>query len=197
MHLINAIKERSPFLYNGLLLMLAALTAGLLWGVLTPSDPTAKPIADNYDAFATEVVSTQFSDLGTKRYELSSPRLNHYKSNNQTHVDNPVLYLYNADQESWLVTAQYAIATQGKEIIEFVKNVDISGAGTTNHKKTQLLTEKINYYPDKNTANTPLPVTIIQPGSTIHATGMDVAFNAGTISLLSNIHGSYNPNVYS
>ena len=197
MRFIYLIKDRSPLLYNGALLMLAALTAGLLWSIVTPSDQAAIPVADNYDAFATEVVSTQFSDLGTKRYELSSPRLNHYKSNNQTHVDNPVLYLYNADQESWLVTAQYATATQGKDIIEFVKNVDISGAGTANHKNTQLLTEKINYYPDKNTANTSLPVTIVQPGSIIHATGMDVAFNAGTISLLSKIHGSYNPNVYS
>ncbi len=196
MPFINLIKERSSLFTNGLLLMLAALTGGLLWNMLTPSRLETTPIADNYDAFAIDVVSTQFSEQGTKRYELSSPRLNHYKNNNQTHVDSPVLYLYNPDQESWLVTAEYAIALQGKDTIEFIKNVDISGAGTSNHKNTQLLTEKINYYPDKNSAHTALPVTIVQPGSTIHAIGMDVAFNAGTITLLSQIRGSYNPNVY-
>ena len=156
-----------------------------------------REIADNYDAFATEIISTQFSDQGTKRYELSSPRLNHYKTNNQTHVDSPMLYLFNKQHDSWLITAQYATALQGKEKIEFVKNVDISGAGTSNHKNTQLLTEKISYYPDKNAANTALPVTIVQPGSIIRATGMEVEFNAGTIHLLSNIHGSYSPNVNS
>ncbi|MES2204076.1 MAG: LPS export ABC transporter periplasmic protein LptC [Pseudomonadota bacterium] len=197
MPLTHLIKERSPLLSNGLLLMLAALTGGLLWSMLTPPHGEISPIADDYDAFAIDVVSTQFSDKGVKRYELSAPRLNHYKSNNQTHVDNPVLYLYSPNQENWLVTAEYATAIHGKQVIEFVKNVDISGAGTSAHKNTQLLTEKINYYPDKNSANTPLPVTIVQPGSTIHAIGMDVAFNAGTITLLSKIRGSYNPNVYS
>ena len=183
--------------YYFVLIALAAFSAGLLWSILAPMHQTAAPIADNYDAFATEIVSTQFSDQGHKRYELSSPRLNHYKTDNQTHVDSPVLYLYNQQQESWLITAQYATAFQGKDRIEFEKNVDISGAGTVNHKNTQLLTEKISYYPDKNTANTPLPVTIVQPGSIIHATGMDVAFNAGTIRLLSKINGNYNPNVNS
>lgn len=195
--ILNLIRWRSSLFYNAFLLILAALSAGLLWGILRPSNPEATAIADNYDAFATEVVSTQFSDHGTKRYELSSPRLNHYKANNQTHVESPTLYLYNAQQESWLITAQYATAFHGKSVIEFMKNVDISGAGTVNHKNTQLLTEQINYYPDKNTANTSLPVTIVQPGSIIHAIGMDVAFNAGTIALLSDIRGSYEPNVYS
>lgn len=181
--------------YYFTLVALAAFSAGLLWSILAPSHENTAINVDNYDAFATEVVSTQFSDQGTKRYELSSPRLNHYKSDNQTRVENPVLYLYNTQQESWLITAQYATAMQGKDIIEFIKNVDISGAGTVNHKNTQLLTEKMSYYPENNTANTALPVTIVQPGSIIHATGMEVAFNGGKINLLSKIHGSYNPNV--
>lgn len=197
MRLIYFIKERSRFLYYGTLLTLAALTAGVSWNILTALRQPATSAVDHYDAFAIDVVSTQFSDLGTKRYELSSPRLNHYKVNNLTHVDNPVLYLYNPEQESWLVTAQYATAFQGKSVIEFVNNVDISGAGTLHHKNTQLLTEKMSYYPDENSAHTSSPVTIVQPGSTIQAIGMDVAFNAGTITLLSKIRGSYNPNVYS
>lgn len=196
MHLFNLIRWRSTLIYNTLLLIFAAVTSGLLWSLLAPSNQKAEQNADDYDAFAIGIVSTQFSDLGNKRYELSSPRLNHYKNNNQTYVASPSLYLYNPDQEAWLITAQYANALQGKSIIEFVKNVDISGAGTINHKNTQLLTEKITYYTDKNMANTPLPVTIVQPGSIIHAIGMDVNFNAGTISLLSKINGSYNPNVY-
>lgn len=193
---LNVIRWRSTFTYNACLLMLAAFTGGLVWSLFTMSHQTVADATEHYDAFATDVVSIQFSDLGTKHYELLSPRLNHYKNDNMTHVDNPVLYLYSPAQESWQVTAQYATALQGKRVIEFVSDVDISGAGTVNHKNTQLLTEKIRYYPDKGSADTPLPVTIVQPGSTIHAIGMDVDFNAGTIALLSKIRGSYNPNVY-
>lgn len=183
-------------LFNNLfLLMCAALTGGLLWGVLHSSHPTTSQTKGNYDAFATHIVSTKFSDRGTKQYELFSPRLNHYKINDQTRVETPMLYMYNNHQEGWLITSQYALTTQkGTDTIDFIEDVDISGAKTLNHKNTQLLTEKITYYPDKNTANTALPVTIIQPGSMIHATGMEVAFNDGTITLLSKIRGSYDPN---
>ncbi len=195
MGLTNSIKWRSTLIYNLILLMFATLTGGLLWSIMAPSHQKPSQLTDNYDAFATEIVSTKFSDLGVKKYELSSPRLNHYKTNNQTYVETPALYIYNSQNESWLITAQYATATQGKSVIEFVQHVDVSGAGTVNHKNTQLLTEKISYYPDKNMANTRLPVTIVQPGSIIHATGMEVAFNAGTIALLGKINGSYDPNV--
>lgn len=185
-------------LFNNLfLLMCAALTGGLLWGVLLSPHQDISLTDKNYDAFATQVVSTKFSDQGTKKYELFSPRLNHYKTNNQTRIETPQLYMYNNLQEAWLITAQYALATQGSQIIEFIQHVDISGARTLNHKNTQLLTEKITYYSDKNTAHTSLPVTIIQPGSIIHATGMDAAFNTGTMTLLSKIRGSYDPNEHS
>ncbi len=196
MSVIHLVKWRSSLIYNLILFMFAALTGGLLWSIIAPSHQNSLQLSDDYDAFATEVVSTKFSKLGVKKYELSSPRLNHYQVDNQTRVETPALYIYNNQNESWLITAQYATATKGKSVIEFVQHVDVSGAGTVNHKNTQLLTEKISFYPDKNIANTPLPVTIVQPGSIIHATGMEVAFNAGTIALLAKINGSYDSNVY-
>lgn len=197
MRLSNLFSRYTTPTLNILLFVITLLTAVLLWKALLPTHQAEVLAPDDYEAFAIDIVSTKYSDQGTKRYELSSPRLNHYKHDNQTHVDEPVLHLYNPHQESWQVTAQYATAHQGKSIIEFINNVNISGAGTRNHQNTQLLTEKMTYYPDNNSAHTPLPVTIIQPGSLIHATGMNVAFNAGTINLLSKIYGSYDPAISS
>lgn len=185
---------RPSYFYN-IFFFFLIMAAGLyLWYNAFSSAPKTSVINTNYDAFATDVVSTKFSSQGEKHYELISPRLNHFKKNNQTYVETPKLYLYNKEQGKWLITAQYALATQGKSSLSFVQDVDISGAETTNHKNTQLLTEKITYYPDQNTASTDLPITIVQPGSIIHAIGMDVVFNTGTITLLSKINGTYNPN---
>ncbi|MCD8524311.1 MAG: LPS export ABC transporter periplasmic protein LptC [Gammaproteobacteria bacterium] len=149
---------------------------------------------NNYDAFAIDVTLTRFSHEGKKQYELFSPRLNHYKKNNETYATSPRLYLYTPEQESWLITAQYALAFQGRKTISFVENVNVSGSGTNSHKNTQLLTEKMTYIPEKNSAETAESVTIVQPGSIIHAVGMGVNFSTGKINLLSKINGAYHPN---
>lgn len=183
-----------PLRFNNLvLLFLLILVGACLWYNIMPRPQKISPPADGFDAFATDVISTKFSKQGTKHYELISPRLTHYKKDNQTYIMTPKLYLYDSDQEKWLVTAQYALATHGISTIDFVQHVNISGAGTTSHQSAQFLTEKITYFIDSNSATTSLPVTIVQPGSIVHATGMNVAFNTGTITLSSNINGSYHP----
>lgn len=190
-------KEERPLLFNFILLLLVALTGGLVWSILTPSSQGIALPEESYNAFATDIHAIKFSENGSKQYELSSPRLNHYDTDDQTRVETPKLYLYTPQHEAWLITAQHALLTQGMSVVEFIDQVDLTGEHTLNHQNTQLLTEKVSYYPDKNVANTTLPVTIIQPGTIIHATGMEVAFNTGTISLLSKINGSYDPNVHS
>jgi len=182
-------------LYNYLFFFLFVLATLLLW-YITQSDQSNNTYQEsNYDAFATDVSLTKFSREGKKQYELFSPRLNHYKKNNETYATSPRLYLYTPpNQEEWLITAEYAVAEQGKKTISFVDNVDISGSGTNHHKNTQLLTKKITYFPEKNSAETREAVTIVQPGSIIHAIGMRVDFSSGKINLLSKINGAYHPN---
>lgn len=180
--------------YNTLFFLLLVLGSLFLWYISGIDRSKNAHEDNNYDAFAIDVSLTKFSHDGKKQYELFSPRLNHYKQNNETYAMLPKLYLYTPEQESWLITAQYALATQGKKMISFVENVDVSGSGTANHKNTQLLTEKMTYIPEKNSAETAEAVTIVQPGSIIHAVGMEVNFNTGKINLLSKINGAYHPN---
>lgn len=180
--------------YNGLLFLLILIAGIILWSNIAPSKKTTISHSNDYDAFATDVISTQFSTTGVKRYELKTPRLNHYKKNNQTYITTPRLSLYSSQQDQWLITSQYALATQGTSEISFIQDVDVSGADTKNHQKAQLLTEKMNYYPENSIAHTDLPVTILQPGSIIHSTGMNINFNSGSINLDSKINGSYDPN---
>ncbi len=183
----------SSLFYNILLFILVVIAGAILWYNSTPAKPKKLALENDYDAFATHVISTQFSSTGNKRYELITPRLNHYKQENKTYAVTPKLYLYNSENDKWQITAEYALATHGEALIDFIEHVDISGADTNNHKNTQLLTEKISYSPEKNMATTDAPVTIVQPGSIIHATGMNVDFNTGNVTLKSKISGSYNP----
>lgn len=187
--------EKRTVVYYLFLLCLASLTGGFVWNVVMQSSHKTA-VNNNYDAFATQITATQFSDTGQKKYELLSPRLNHYNEHNQTRVNQPQLYIYNKDQEAWLITADYALVIQGDDIIEFIDNVDISGARTKNRKNTHLTTEEISYFPKKNIAHTDLPVTIVQPGFAVHAIGAEANFNTGEINLLSEIIGSYDPNVH-
>jgi LPS export ABC transporter protein LptC len=179
--------------YNFLFYILIALAGLGLWYNITPSKKKPSYSTNNYDAFANQITSIQFSKIGKKHYQLNSLRINHYKYNNQTRIENPTLYLFNSPKDTWIMTAEYALATHGKEEISFINQVNISGEENSSHEHTQLLTEKISYFPSQNIATTPLPVIIIQPGSSIHSTGMNIDFSNNTINLNSNITGRYIP----
>lgn len=189
MHLI----QKKSFIYLLILLCLASLTGGLVWNTINPTSHNVL-INNSYDAFATHIIATQFSTAGEKKYELLSPRLNYFNTKNKTRANQPQLYIYNQQKEAWLITANYALASQGAGKIEFIRNVDISGAYTKNNKSTHLLTEKISYFPEKNFARTELPVTIVQPGFLVQAIGAEANFTTGEVNLLSKITGSYDSN---
>ena len=181
--------------YHFFLLFLAALSSGLVWNKVNFS-ANHHASNDRYDAFAIHVTSTQFATTGKKKYQLISPRLSHEGVRNITRANQPRLYVYNQQQEAWLITADYALASSGAKQIQFINNVDISGSDTKNYKNTHLTTEKISYFPEKNMATTDLPVTIMQPGFAVRAIGAEANFNNGEINLLSKITGSYDPTIH-
>lgn len=174
------------------LFFLVALTGGLAWNVLNVA---AHPhiLIESEDAFATQVTSIQFSPTGKKKYQLITPELRHYSAQNTVRVSYPKLYLYNQQQEAWVITADEAMVFPNKDQIQFMQNVELSGSQTKNNQNTRVMTEKLDYFPKKNTAVTSNPVTMLQPGFVMYAVGAAANFNDGAVHLFSNITGSYDP----
>lgn len=183
------------FILDLFLLCLAALTGWLVW---SPSQYTEKPKTRNQltvDVFVKKIDTIQYSETGEKKYHLTAPKIKHYLEDSSAHVEQPIFDIYSTNGEPWQVTSNSALIINDGEQIDLVDNVEISGLHTTTHKNTKLTTSKATYYPSSNTANTDSDVTIKQPGTNIDATGMEAFFNDGNIKLLSNVKGSYNPDV--
>lgn len=183
------------FILDLFLLCLVALTGWLIWSSSKYTSAATPKRQLTMDAFVKNVDTIQYTATGQKRYHLASPKVKHYKEDASAHVAQPIFDIYSADGEPWQITSDYALIIDDGEQINLVDNVVISGLHTKTHKNTRLTTPKATYYPSSNTAESSSDVTINQPGTNIDATGMETFFNEGNIKLLSNVKGSYNPNV--
>ena len=188
------------FFIDILLLTLVSITGFLLWSAsqYSPENISAAQIKtqqkqESFDAFAKEIVSVQYNNLGEKKYQLAAPSLRHYNKNNLTLFNSPVLDMYNDGDYPWIITADHARSIEGLQEIKLTDNVQVSGAQTKDYKGSLLTSDKISYYPDSNLASTKEPVKIIQPGVTLNATGMNVFFDENKVELLSEVNGQYDP----
>ena len=182
------------FLLDIFLLLLVGLTGFLFWNTSSfqPLPPQAKL---SYDAFAKDITSTQYDISGKKRYEFQAPDLQHYKRNNITIIQKPIFYMYNKQGQPWKITSDHANAMDGLKQIHLIDQVKISGEQTDSFKNMLLFSQQARYYPEEGVAVTYDPVTILQPGVTLHAIGMKVFFKENKVQLLSKVEGEYDPSI--
>jgi lipopolysaccharide export system protein LptC len=183
------------FILDLFLLCLVALTGWLVWSSSQYTEKSAPSDNKTMDVFITNIDTLQYTETGQKKYHLTAPKIKHYLEDASTNVEQPIFDIYTTSGEPWQVTSELALIIDDGEQIDLINNVEISGLHTETHKNTKLTTSKATYYPSSNTADTDADVTINQPGTNIDATGMEAFFNDGNIKLLSNVKGSYNPDV--
>ena len=145
------------------------------------------------DSYMENVQATTFNKMGQPSLKLTSPKMVHYPENNTTYLTTPKLVVFRQSPEPWYVNADYARATNGLDKILLWSHVNIHHLADTENPTTSLLTETMTIFPNEQIALTDAPVTFTQPDTTIHAVGMQANLDAGTIKLLSQTQGVYDP----
>lgn len=180
------------YLVNGLLLILA-IVSFFAWYQAKPTDKTTQP-AVMVDAFATEVESIQFNELGQKRAEVQTTKLWHFAREDSSLLTKPRLTLYSADRKApWVVSAKTGKTFNGAQRIDLIDDVVIHQSSSTNNTDTLITTSLLHIFPKKQLATTDQLVTLVQAGVKITSIGMNAYLDQKHVTLLSQTRGFYDP----
>lgn len=142
------------------------------------------------DAFMVDMVYTSFDVKGEWNNHFRSARVTHYGDQDTSILEMPRL-VSRSEPLTWIITAGHGTARHGLKNIHLVDQVQIDRIHVTKGKTLTLLTSALIAYPQEKWVQTDQPVKIIQPGSTVYATGLTANMNTGDIHLLSKVRGNY------
>ena len=146
------------------------------------------------DAEMENVVTTIMNEQGNPKIKIVTSKLIHYAENNTTHLSDPFITLYHQFPQPWTISSDYAKAIDGIDQVNFQGNVIIRHVTTSTQPATIIKTDTLTVYPNKQTAETNDPITLMQPNTLIKAVGMFADMNNGDIKLISQARGEYVPN---
>lgn len=185
------------YLAPGLLFLTLTLSLYLSYTMQSHLDKDmTSPTKRLPDAFMESVQATRLNKDGKLASLLTAPRLTHYPKSNTTLVEAPHLVIYRDTDPPWHITALHAKAQDDLATVHLFDDVKIHEAKGPNNYDTTLLTTALTFYPERRFVETNQPITLLQPGSKIEATGMQASLPNGWIKFLSDAKGAYDPKAY-
>lgn len=186
-----------PTKYTLISVFMLAIVAVTSWFTYFTDKPHTKLVTSakvTPDAYMENVVALILDKQGKPSLKIVTPKLVHYAEKDTANLDSPELTLYRKSPTPWYINADTATTTDGVENVTFRENVVIHHAADDTNPATIIKTQLLYVYPNKQIAETPAPITLIQPGLKVSATGLNADMNTGNIKLLSQARGEYVPN---
>jgi lipopolysaccharide export system protein LptC len=158
--------------------MLSAVAAGTWWlaETLTPKETAGpRPSRGPVDYYSTNVSRTVMSPEGIAKELLFAETMTHYKNDDRTEMDKPVMTLFKEGRPPWVINSETATTLSGGA--EVVMNGDVLILRETKDGGTlEIVTRNVKYIPDRHYAETAEDVIIRAPREETHGTGMQVYF---------------------
>ncbi|MFA6970280.1 MAG: LPS export ABC transporter periplasmic protein LptC [Gallionella sp.] len=143
-------------------------------------------IMDNFHA-------TTMDKQGMPRTLLSAKQLRHYPDHDSTELDLPRLTMLSAEHPPVHMNGMHGnISSKGDEVI-FQDDVSVLRDAAGDQSVMTLRTEYLRVLPNRDWANTDLPVTIVDANNTVHAIGMEMDNKTRILKLLSQVRSVHLP----
>lgn len=172
--------------------VLAALAVGY-WNIRPASFQPDPLVIDprQPDFFMENARIRQLNAQGTVSYELTTERATHLASDESTLLEEPYLEFYReGESQPWELTARHGQAERGGDRVRLTEQVELQQQ-LPDRELTRLTTELLDVYPQRDYAETDQPVRIEAANGVTTGVGMQVQFNDGIMTLLSNIRGEH------
>lgn len=175
------------------LLLLAGLSTLFMLknnGNLSPYEQAL--LKRQYDAFMVNVTYYEYGKNGSLQSWIKAPKVYHYPIENSAKFYYPKMMIYTDDHIPWYINSDHGKSRNGTEWVYLWQNVVIHQPQYPRFPETTINTDNLTVHPAESRAETQSFVTIIQPGSQITGTGMNVNFKTGTAQLMKESEGFYN-----
>lgn len=160
-----------------MLLVLLALASWWLAERLTPKDESAPKSADNsqVDYYSKNIRRTVLTPEGVPKEILLAEVMTHYKDDNRTEMENPVMVLYKKDGEPWVIRSERSTSLAEGQAVLLRGKVLITRKDSKGDE-LKIVTSNVKYTPDKDYAETQEHLLMLSKDDTTSATGAEVTF---------------------
>ena len=172
--------------------VLAALAVGY-WNI-RPASFQADPLVIDPrqpDFFMENARIRQLNAQGTVAYELVTERATHLASDESTLLEEPYLEFFReGETQPWELRARHGQADRGGDRVRLTEEVELKQK-LPDRALTRLTTSLLDVFPQRDYAETDQAVRIEAANGVTTGVGMQVQFNDGTMTLLSNVRGEH------
>jgi len=151
-------------------------------------------LANTPDYVINGFVVRQFDANGVLINFMESPELQHIPNQDANLIKAPHIIVKQDNQPAWDIRSMLAKAVNRGDSITFTKQVVIHQDKGDNTQASTFKTEELVYFPKKKYATTAAAVMFEQPGSIVHATGMNAWLEDKHVELLGKTRATYEPN---
>lgn len=143
------------------------------------------------DFFLGEFELTAMDRDGAPRYRLLADSMTHYADNDTADVSAPRMTLFRPAGPPWQARSITGWVAAGGEMVRLTGDVVITRAAKAGGQGLEVRSEEMRVWPDKNYAETDLPVTLRDPLGVTQAVGMNADFKRDVMALQSDVRGVY------
>ena len=152
--------------------------------------PSAEPLAD---AIVRGLNFVQYDQHGKRARVLFTPEMRIYNQDNRSVFEDPHISLYRDQSPPWSIKSQHGKSLDGSKTITLWRDVIMHQAASSQNPERTILTEEINYVPEKNYASTQQEITLQQDGLLVKSRGLHAYLDKQYVELLSKVRGRYEP----
>ncbi len=144
------------------------------------------------DYFSTGYYKKEMAEDGLIKSELIADKMIHYSDDETTHLENPVMTLYNPSVPPWIIKSETAVLEADGDHLQLLGKVFISRASTKKLRLFKLNTSKMKVKLSTNYAETNQWAEIIDDKNTTKGVGLEITFKEPVrIKFLSKVKGRY------
>lgn len=160
---------------------------------LTGVDENRLPVpVHSTDVFSTHYVKLEMNAAGMPKSQLVADKMQHYKDNGVTELQQPRLSFTNATTPPWLISAEKGILSADGKDLYLQGRVFIERAKSQNTKALKIITTNLNVKPDIDFAETNERAELVSHPNITVGNGMKLVFGQPIrIELLANVQGKY------
>lgn len=122
---------------------------------------------------------------------LQSVKMKHFPDDDSTELAMPVMTLYRASGNPWVIRSERGWITANNELILLSGKVRIERTSGPQNRPVTLYTDRLRIHPDTEFAETDRPVTLLSDTRRTDAIGMRAYVQEGRIQLLNDVQVSY------
>jgi lipopolysaccharide export system protein LptC len=178
------------------LLPLLLLLAAIYWlnqQVQAPAAGTQGNLRHDPDYVMDNFIATSLDEHGKIRFVMSAKKMVHYPDDDTTYLEAPQLASMTAEHPPMRMTALNGeISHKGNEV--FLRN-DVTIVRPAYAKQSELTfkTSYLHVLPNKSTADSDQPVTLVDARTNMEANGMELDYKTHVVKLLSRVKTVYEP----